>query len=243
MNIRGVFFDLGGTLFSYRNVARATLPLLVDAMGRLGIERDMAAVKDAYTQAGKDANLHYSQQDYYLHSDFFGTTFRRFGELLDAPIDDTLAGWYLEAHRVAIIDCLALKEDCIETLTHLKAADLYLSVVSNIDDDMLLPLVERESLQQFFHHYTSSEAARSCKPHRGFFEHALELSGLNAEEVLFVGDSPEHDIAGAHAVGMQTALVSDGGMPPPLLVGRETVAPDHTLDSLSDLIPLLTKPD
>lgn len=232
---QGVFFDLGGTLFSYRNVARATLPLLIDGAERLGLARKTDDIKQAYTQAGRDVNSHYAEQDYYLHSDFFVDTFRRFAEILGGSADDDTANWYLNTHREAIVNCLVLKEDCTETLAHLKEAGLYLSVVSNIDDDMLLPLIEREGLAQYFDHWTSSESAQSCKPHRGFFEHALELSGLDAASVLFVGDSPEHDIAGANAIGMRTALVSDGGMPPPLLVGRETVAPDHHLENLSEL--------
>ena len=40
---------------------------------------------------------------------------------------------------------------------------------------------------------------------------------------------------GAHAVGMQTALIVDGGMAPPMQTGRTTVSPDHTIHSLSEL--------
>ncbi len=236
---RGVFFDLGGTLFSYRNVPRAQLPLLLEASERLGVNPDRQRLRDAYTRAGQDMAAAYAEKSYYLHRDFFHDTFMRFAELIGAEHDEGVLDWYREAHRAAIVDCLVLKDDCIATLEALKGEGLYLSVVSNIDDDMLIPLIEREGLDRYFAHWTSSEAAQSCKPHRRFFEHSLELSGLDAGSVLFVGDSPEHDIAGASAVGMRTALIVDGGMEPPLQSGRETIAPDHTINNLAELTAIL----
>lgn len=239
MAITGVFFDLGGTLFSYRNVSRATMPLLYEVAERLGFAPDSEQIKRAYAEAGRIVAANYASKSYYAHRDYFLDNLRQFATELGGECPQTVAEWYLEAHRVAIINCLVLKEDCIETLAHLRDAGLYLSIVSNIDDDMLKPLLERENLAQYFDHCTSSEAAQSCKPHRGFFDYALKLSGLQAHSVMFVGDSPEHDIVGANSVGFATALIADGGMPPPLATGRETVAADHTLAQLSDLKSLL----
>lgn len=238
---RAVFFDLGGTLYSYRNVPRATMPLLAEAARRLGVEADRATLGRAYNAAQRSAAHAYADRDYYLHRDFFLDTLRGFVAELGAAADAAVLDWYVEAHRVAIVDCLVLKEDCHDTLAALKARNLYLSVVSNIDDDMLAPLIEREQLDDYFQHWTSSESARSCKPHRRFFEHALELSGHAPEEVLFVGDSPEHDIVGAAALGMRTALIVDGGMEPPLQTGRGAATPDHVIHNLAELATLLER--
>ena len=237
--MQGVFFDLGGTLFSYRNVPRATVPLLMEAVTRFGIARSSTQIKDAYAQASRDLAIAYADKAYYLHRDFFQDTFTRFAHLLDAPQNADVHAWYHEAHRVAMVECLVLKEDCQSTLASLLERGLYLSVVSNIDDDMLDPLIAREGLDRYFNHWTSSEAAQSCKPDRRFFEVALARSGLAAADVLFVGDSPEHDIAGANAVGMRTALIVDGGMPPPLQSGRDVVGPDYTIATLAELTKLV----
>ena len=54
MPVEGVFFDLGGTLFSYRNVARTNIPLLIESATRLGVgatEADIKAVAQTLTQA------------------------------------------------------------------------------------------------------------------------------------------------------------------------------------------------
>ena len=237
--MKAVFFDLGGTLFSYRNVARATVPLLLEACRRLGVTANPAVIKDAYADATRDVTIAYADKSYYLHRDFFQESFIGFASRLGAPADEQVQTWYLEAHRLAMIDCLVLKDDCLATLAALQARGLYLSVVSNIDDDMLTPLIAREGLDRFLDHWTSSEAAQSCKPDRRFFEVALARSGLSAGEVLFVGDSPEHDIIGAHEVGMRTALILDGGIPPPLQTGRVNVTADHNIARLTELKDIL----
>lgn len=238
---RAVFFDLGGTLFSYRNVARATMPLLLEAVRRLGVEADVDTAKTAYTAAGREATQAFAQRRYYLHREFFHDTFMRFADRLGAAHDESVHDWYREAHRAAMIDCLVLKDDCLDTLAGLRERGLYLSVVSNIDDDMLEPLIAREGLASYLDHWTSSEAAQSCKPDRRFFEHALELAGVEAEGVLFVGDSPEHDIAGAAALGMRTALIVDNGMPPPMQSRAVETAPDHVIHTLAELVGLLPR--
>ena len=237
--MKGVFFDLGGTLFSYRNVPRATAPLLVEVVERLGLMTKFDSIKQAYNLATADATAEYADKSYYLHRDFFDDILLRFVANVGGVPDDAVHPWYHDAHRVAITDCLVLKKDCIETLAALKAQGLYLSIVSNIDDDMLHPLVASAGLDIVCDHRTSSEAAQSCKPDGRIFEMALELSGLDPETVLFVGDSPEHDVVGAAAAGMKTALIVDAGMEPPLQTGRETVAPDHVIHGLSQLKGIL----
>lgn len=238
MPIKGVFFDLGGTLFSYRHVSRRHGDLLTSAAERLALA-EPRQLKRAYATAIAEITEHYAAMDYYLHRDLFRDAFVRALELLATPADPTLVDWYLDEHREAVFGCLALKDDCVETLRELHGRGLYQSVVSNIDDDMLDPLVTREGLDRYLQHWTSSEEARSCKPHRRFFELCLEKSGLAASEVLFVGDSPEHDIAGAAALGMHTALIVDADLPPPLQSSRGGVDANHRITTLRELCALV----
>ena len=233
--IRGIFFDLGGTLFSYRNIRQATGPLLLEAVRRLNIRAPLENIGRAYQQASRTVSQDYADKDYYLHRDMFRETFARFVANMEARFDEGVYDWYQQRQHQAVISHLKLKENCIETLAHLRARGLYLSIVSNIDDDMLEPLVARESLDRYLHHWTSSEAAASCKPHRRFFEVSLEKSGLSPAQVLFVGDSPEHDVHGASRLGMRTALIVEDGIEPPLQSGRQTPDPDHVIRRLAEL--------
>ena len=144
MTVEGIFFDLGGTLFSYRNVARTNIPILIESAARLGADADAKAIKIAYGRAAEDVSRVYADKPYYRHRDMFHDMFARFCELLDVDYDAHTQRWYHDTQQQAILDCLEIKADCIETLQFLKGRGLYLSIVSNIDDDMLEPLVERE---------------------------------------------------------------------------------------------------
>lgn len=49
------------------------------------------------------------------------------------------------------------------------------------------------------------------KPHPDMFEAAVKQAGVPAEEIVHVGDDPEHDIRGAREMGMHTVWVNTLG--------------------------------
>jgi putative hydrolase of the HAD superfamily len=61
-----------------------------------------------------------------------------------------------------------------------------------------------------------SEEVGVEKPDRRIFLFALRQVGLPPEQVLFVGDEPARDVAGAHAAGMPACWVSHGRSYPPV---------------------------
>ena len=62
----------------------------------------------------------------------------------------------------------------------------------------------------------------------------LDVKGLQAHEVLFVGDNPYTDIVGANAVGMKTAWICMGREFP-----DDVPAPDYIVEHVSELKRLL----
>lgn len=80
-----------------------------------------------------------------------------------------------------------------------------------------------------------SEELGYMKPVPEIFHEALRRLGLVAgPHVLFGGDNPDADIAGAQAVGMSTAWVRCGRAWPDRLR-----PPDHEVDHVSELAPYL----
>jgi 2-haloalkanoic acid dehalogenase type II len=243
--LKAVFFDFGGTLFSYASFQQAMRgregggrPIFVQAADRLGVEVDRRRIAKAYGKASTAAFRKYSEQDFYLHRDLFEDTFRVFADELGVQADDDFVAWFYDLQRDALLESFELRDDCLTTLETLKADGLSLHIVSNIDDDYLQPMVARAGLDALLEHWTSSEEARSCKPHPRFFELALEKARCKAEEVLFVGDSPAHDIAGASRMGMRTALILEEDAPPPGQFG-DAPAADHEIRALAELVPIL----
>jgi HAD superfamily hydrolase (TIGR01458 family) len=80
------------------------------------------------------------------------------------------------------------------------------------------------------------EALVFGKPSREFYDAAVALLGVPANETLMIGDDIEVDIAGAQQAGLQAALVQTGKFRPGQLNGR--IAPDYLLTSV-ETVPSL----
>lgn len=236
--VGAVFFDFGGTLFSYRHVGGGTGRLIFDAVARLGVTVEPGRVGAAYRDATRDAYLSLQERPYYLHRELFEETWRRFARHLGAEPSADWVRSLIDAQRGLVTEQFSLRDDCVETLAELRAAGLRVAVVSNIDDDYLQPMIARAGLTDLLDHWTSSEEARSCKPDAGIYRHACAKAGCAPETVLFVGDSPEQDIVGARALGMTTVLIREEGAPPPGSGVGASAEPHHVIARLAEVLPL-----
>ena len=113
----------------------------------------------------------------------------------------------VDRQYAATLEAARLRPDCLDTLRALRARGVRTQIVSNIDDEQLDGLVARLGLDAVIDTWTSSESARSCKPDARIYQVALAAAGCDAGEVLFVGDTVEHDVVGPRAQGMRTALL------------------------------------
>ena len=234
-----VFFDFGGTLFSYSDLARNSFrPMLEEAMARLAADASLKRAGQAYNQATGEAIRDFSSKPSYLHRDLFRDTFRRFALALSCEPDDDFLDWFLERQRTMFFEGCKLRSDCLETLAALRARGIYLAIVSNIDDDYLFPMVEKVGLDRVLDAWTSSEEAESCKPDGAIFAYCLQKAGVTAEQVCFVGDSLVHDIAGARRAGMQTVWIREPGQGLPGTVDDEAIKADLVIEELAELLPM-----
>jgi HAD superfamily hydrolase (TIGR01662 family) len=80
-----------------------------------------------------------------------------------------------------------------------------------------------------------------AKPDPGFFERVAEMAGVALNELLYVGDHRDNDIAAGHAAGLRTALIRRG--PWGHLWADDPIVranADWVIDSLTELPVLLT---
>lgn len=75
------------------------------------------------------------------------------------------------------------------------------------------------------------DMVRAYKPHRELFDKALEISGLNTDSVIHVGDSITSDVKGALSAGIQPVLLNRSGQPVPDGI--------TSVKSLTELLPLI----
>lgn len=119
-----------------------------------------------------------------------------------------------------------------DSLPFLQQVGLPICLVSNIDREDLGAVITHHRLEVTA--VVTSEDARAYKPRSEPFELALKTLGLTASDVLHVGDSPSADVAGAHAMGIDSAWINRSGrhLPPGL-------APTYSAGSLAELLPVL----
>lgn len=122
-----------------------------------------------------------------------------------------------------------------EVLRGARERGVRLVVVSNWDVS-LHDVLDETGLAPLLDGVVTSAELGSAKPATEIFARGLALAGVTAETALHVGDSVEHDVAGALAAGIE-----------PLLVVREGAAADavpvpagvRTIPTLRPLLELL----
>ena len=72
---------------------------------------------------------------------------------------------------------------------------------------MVSTLLNSMGLTGLFEVVTLSVDVGRAKPHPLIFELTLETLGLTADEVIYVGDSYEHDYQGARSAGIDCYLI------------------------------------
>lgn len=85
----------------------------------------------------------------------------------------------------------------------LKNNDLKLGMITNGFDRFQMNNIEALGIKEYFDAILISENEGLRKPDPKIFERALKKLNVMAEQTIFVGDHPIHDVAASRAVGMQ----------------------------------------
>jgi len=129
-----------------------------------------------------------------------------------------------------------LFEDSLPTLRALRDRGYRLGLISNTPwgtpEYLWTSQLERFGLDAFFEIKCFSSHVGFRKPDPRIFMIALAKLRVGAERTLFVGNSVEADIIGAHRSGIRSALVARPGTPRP----PSTPAPDLRIERLDDLL-------
>ncbi len=98
----------------------------------------------------------------------------------------------------------------LQTLARLAASGLRLGLISNGGPTQRRKLARARLPAERFAAIVISSEVGVAKPDPAIFGLTLERLGLAHDEALMVGDSPEHDIAGAHAAELASCWIAHG---------------------------------
>lgn len=231
MPVKAVFFDLDGTLADMESSVEAAFDEAYALVTRYHPQLQKRAFRSNF-----DVTLRISVEaetrglpQYVSRRDRFRETLRRLG-YPDNPLADRLA----DVYGTVRLSSLALYPDATVVLEdlHLKKA---LGLVTNGPAAVQRGQIQALDIGRYFRHILVSEEVGYSKPHPEIFLRALELAEVTREEALFVGDTPETDIAGAQQVGMRTAWLNRREQRWPANLPE----PDHSIASLQELLRLV----
>ena len=106
------------------------------------------------------------------------------------------AAFLQERHKVV------LYEEALTVLQRL-ARHYTLGALTNGNAD-----IYKTDAGEYFDFAFLAEDIGASKPHPDMFHAALQRAGVAAENIIHVGDNPEHDIQGARDVGMRTVWMN-----------------------------------
>ena len=128
---------------------------------------------------------------------------------IDAPVESLVAAFQGEMPA-----CCTLAIGASQLLRALAAAQIPFGIVTNGSRHQLRRIqtlgLDRSTTCIFV-----SELVGSRKPEAAIFLAAAECLGTAPDSILFVGDTPEVDIVGAHNAGMKTGWLRHRGRPWP----------------------------
>jgi len=236
--LRGVLFDLGGTLQEYRHEDWNAIveALNRDLYGHL-LSTDHAELLpplDAFLEMVSASVAEFRERSAgslrsHSMSEVLGAVFERCG-IEHGGTDQYLTPWYR-----GLLDITYVKPDVAPALRLLKGSGLKLGIVSNTGWPASVhdPDLERFGIKELFDCRIYSCEAGWEKPAPQIFLGALECLGLPPEEVAFVGDFLRYDVAGAQAVGMKGIWKRVEGRPES--ADDHTVVPDAVVTGIGEV--------
>ena len=226
-----VLFDIDDTLFSTTEFARRARHAAVVAMceAGLGLEPQMveAELNEVIAEFSSNYDHHYDQ----LLKRLRPAALERYNAALIVAAG--VAAYHDEKFRT-----LAPFADVVPLLTGLRQAGLRRGVVTHGWTAKQAEKLVRLGLAPHFDPeaiFISSQIGIS-KPNPKLYATALNDLGLEAGRVMYVGDSPEHDIAPPNALGMVTVWSARAARRTPSGTG---IVPDHTVDDFEELAEIL----
>ncbi|NYI41703.1 HAD family hydrolase [Demequina lutea] len=202
-DIRAFGFDLDGTLLDHRGAASQAADALLRGLGVEPSDATRAlwfAADEAQFEAWRAGRIGFQDDRR-----------RRLQMVLPevgvpVPGDDALDALFeifLRAYR----DAWRAFPDAAPVLTSLRMQGFRIGVLTNGGEEQQVAKLRTVGLYDLVDTVCTSEAIGVHKPDARAFEALASRLGVAPSQCFFVGDNPDHDVAGARAAGMPAALI------------------------------------
>jgi HAD superfamily hydrolase (TIGR01549 family) len=232
MQIKAVLFDMFDTLVLIDRNFEFYMPaiaLMHKHIANNGVNVTFEQFRDAYIKARDDL---YVETEGPLLEPHFNVRIKNALQLLGYNFDvsnPTVTGATAEFCQ-EFMKSVHVDENAKPVLQNLQGK-YKLGLISNFAiPECVHSLLKTYELTSFFETVVVSAEVNRRKPCPDIFQDTLKRMNLSAEESVFVGDTADADVAGAHAVGMKAVYIRRR-----LEQTLEKFTPDRVIESLTDL--------
>jgi putative hydrolase of the HAD superfamily len=245
MALRGVLFDMGGTLLYFNPPGESWEGM--EKIGALGAYRllseqnyllppEQEALELAWTYARDlwaDLNAHPPKN---LKLGYQMSLLA--GQWGIADLAEDIIEALAQAYMTAIRTHVRPLEGAVETLCALRERGLRVGLISNTMWPGVIHLhdLEQQGLMPYLEHLVFSADVEAWKPNREIFELGLVALDLAPDEAAYVGDSMYFDVWGAQRAGMRGVWIEQ---PFTWLPDGVEVIPDATIKTLPELLDVV----
>ena len=227
-----VFFDKWMDVWRRAEPSPAVAEAARNEPGPLSEAEALLKQRVGSTSAGRNRSLDGEPPPFRLYRDEWPEHFAICFEELGLDGDADAAS---ERLRQTLAQAVAFPEArrVVETL----ARRVPIAVLSNADNDFLLPCLARNGLT--FPVVVSSEDVAAYKPHISIFSAVSDAVGVPLTEIVYVGDSRTADVAGSKHAGMYSAWINRRGIAFSDDKKDRDFSPDFEISSLDELLSII----
>lgn len=206
--LKGIFFDLDDTLINSTAAMQAAIEAILPLLPETTPEALIAALKRAYQELWGYPSLGYLRLQTIasetLREELTQYTLGLLG-YTDTALVQTVQMRYAAAEWAA----LTTLPGALAALKQLRPHAL-LGVITNGPSRIQREKLARLELESRLDCVVADADFGAPKPDPRLFAYAGGLVGLDSSELMFVGDAPDADIAGARVAGWQSVYVGQG---------------------------------
>lgn len=244
MTLRAVFFDMGGTIDSFRFTREqriANMHLIRECLSRVGLDPSLTDEQladcitngvSAYLQWNMESNIELKPEE--IWSKYFLKDIHTTPDKL-APVGEELA--YLYETKLYIRE---MRKEMPCVLQKIKEMGLTIGCISNTQSLRQVPSnLQQYGIFDFFDLIVLSSEYGRRKPDPSIFYYAARKANLPTSSCVYVGDKINRDVLGAKRANFRLAIKInhefDTGQ------NDEGAEPDAVINNMKELIPLLER--
>lgn len=243
--IKGVMFDMGGTLedlsFDDENIHRTAHELYsILRKHKIEVSYDETELWNRvypeilrYKAEAESTLLELKPEQIWVDYGFCKVPVDR--QKLSAASEEIAHMWEITYYN------RSLRTNAAKMLKGLKELGLYVSAVSNTASlFQVFDTLEEYGVRQYFDDITLSSIVGYRKPHPYIFQIALNQANLRAEECAFVGDTLSRDVVGPRKMGYGCVFKINSMLTPVKDLGNyDGFAPDYEMTDIYDVYRIL----